>query len=261
MYQFLGAQTSFAQHGLLAVDYPADTALVDRRGFTVQLDGLDQVMEEQTLFSGLSDSMLAFIGGEVMSIVGATLLGSGRYRLPCIRGRFNSAIEAHAAGADVFIIPRIGLKPLQHPHFQAGNNVQLKVAPFTASAVADLSNIDPTALAVQGRAISIGAPARLRVNGMTVNAGFDAAVAMDIDWVLPEATGLDMSRAYTLLEFLEAGVVTYTQQVAWPGNTLSYTYPAIPAQFTLRASVAADSGWQTISGRSISINVFNRTSS
>ena len=223
--------------------------------------GLDRVIDEQTLFSGLSDSLLAFIGGEVLSIAGAALSGAGRYRLPCIRGRFNSAIEAHAAGADVFIIPKIGLKVLQHPHFQAGNNVQLKVAPFTASAVADLSNIDPTALAVAGRSVSIGAPARLRVNGMAVNAGYDALTAMDIDWILPEATGLDMSRAYTFLEFLQAGIVVYTQQVAWPGNSLSYIYPAIPPRFTLRASVVADNGWQSISSRSVSINVFNRTSS
>jgi hypothetical protein len=143
-YLLLSTITTFALHGSLAADFPAATAFVSitnalpseatgnpfplTTGLLIQLDGPDLILPEVCDFDALANTLLLFVGNEIMSVAEATLTASGAYGLTVIRGRFGTAIADHSASDTVMIISLTDLVALQHPHFLAGNTAEFKLA-------------------------------------------------------------------------------------------------------------------------------------
>lgn len=249
-YSFLASNTRFAQRGVLVRDYIADTPTIDRAiGPLLQLEGPDLILDEQTLFRALANELLCIIDDEIMSVVDAELRGPGLYRLEVIRRRFGTERASHAAETEVYLLPLTSLQSIQHDHFQPGNTVVIKVTAAAADVSEDLADVDPVSATLRGRLFELPPVGQLAVDGITRNAVYDSALDFDITWLLPALNGVDTSGAYTLLEFLEADVVTHSEEVAWPLITFNFTYPGTPpGNFILRASIVIDTGWEKITG-------------
>lgn len=146
-FGFLQVQTHFALHGKLGDTYAAG-AEVDNVGMLVQLDGVDLTIDEQTDWDAKSNNLLVFVEDEIVSVHTVELVESGWYRLYGVRGRFGTTNVEHAADAEVFIIDRRKLEPLQHPLFVAGYEASLKLAPIQAGTQADLASVTATAYTI-----------------------------------------------------------------------------------------------------------------
>jgi hypothetical protein len=160
---FVQLQTlsKFAQHGVLAADFPAASATTVpanalpaesadwanpiplTAGMQIQLDGPDLILPDVADFDALAGAVLVFIADEIMAVAEQTLTASGAYTLTVIRGAFGTAVADHAAGDTVFVIPRSFLVPIQHPHFLAGNTAEFKLT-IGSQSVLDVSSFNIT---------------------------------------------------------------------------------------------------------------------
>ncbi len=220
-YELLAAHDQFAQHGTLQTDYPAlaVTGTIDTQlGLTIQLDGPDVTLDEAAPFDALADDLLVFIDEEILSVHRVTLIGSGLYKLHCIRGRMASRNGAHAAGAEVFIAERADLRPLQHPLFQVHNTATFKLAPVEGLHMTSLADVVPLDCAIAGRIFTSTPPANLRVNGDLLHPIYAAGQGLTIEWTLTQP-GADLAQAGlyktgTMLEFLDGAQVKGTKVIA-----------------------------------------------
>lgn len=112
-YDSLGESIDCAIHGALtAAIGPAGESL------TVSLQSFDMaLLQEQSPAASLDDTLLLFVGAEILSIAEVTALGAGRYSLSVLRARRGSAGASHAAGDEVWILPRSELLLLDHAAF------------------------------------------------------------------------------------------------------------------------------------------------
>lgn len=218
-YNLLASQNRFAQHGSVVADYPADTFALDFDiGLTVLLNGVDTALDLPTAGNGLSDELLVFVGDEILSVLGATLVAAGVYRLQVGRGRFGTEIAAHATGDEVFIVAKTDLLPLTHNSFDPGATVTLKVPTIFQRFKQDLADIEAIEHEIIGNAFNVS-PSNLRVNGEHRNATFVATTDVRLDWSLPElrseiADGFG-HRVRTLVEIVSlADEVLYSKLTA-----------------------------------------------
>lgn len=150
----LASITGFAFNGTLTADFPASTPFVAisnplpaeagnvgqsgssgspgsgfplAAGLQIQLTGVDLILPDVCDFDALANSVLLFVGDEIMSVAEANMTAAGAFSLTVIRGRFGTPIDDHSNGDSVWIIPLANLKPLQHPHFLAGNDALFKL--------------------------------------------------------------------------------------------------------------------------------------
>jgi hypothetical protein len=259
-YQPLAAVKQFALHGTLTSPYPAGTEYIDLKlGLQLALDGVDLELDSPTPQEALSNAVLVVVGAEIMALVDAVLIGPGSYRVHVIRARFSTAAAAHAVGDEVFILPLAGLTPVSHPSLQVGNTVDFKVV-MDATEIADAGAV---AAPIAGVALTLPAPTGLMVNGQFPTAFADLTTdVLNISWATPDvAADFDMDSAYTLLEFLEAGIVVHTLKIAWPGNSQDYTYPTTPASVVLRLSFFATSDWQLLQSPTTEMTITHHTHS
>lgn len=255
-YAFLANNNRFAQRGVLTTDYPETNTIDQLKGATVQLTGPDIYIDEQTLFAALSNRLLCIINGEICSVIEAQLVAPATFRLLLVRGRFGTERAEHEAGSEVYLLPYSSLLTLQHELMQPGNTVTLKITAASPDEADDLADVDPIDLTLVGRMINLPAPSLLAVDGITRNAFYNQVDPFDITWILPQVAGLDMSRTYTLLEFIEGVDVIHTQKVYWPLSTLEFDYPPVaPVTFILRASMVVETDWETITGPSTQLTV------
>lgn len=213
-YVLLGAKRNFALHGTIVDACPVGD-VVDTVGFRVTLDGFDLELGAGSVFDGVSDELLLFIDGEVMSVYRADLEELNVYRVYCLRGRYGTAVAAHDVAADAFIIERARLEPLSHAQFDVGNTATLKLAGITGGAQKDLSTITPIVSTIEGRIYREPALANLRVNG-TAPAHYANGDDVVIEWTitLPEADWIQ-ERRFTrtvVVELLVADVVVSTDE-------------------------------------------------
>lgn len=150
--------------GTLTADFPASTPFVAianplpaeagnvgqsgsdfplAAGLQIQLIGIDLILPGVSDFDALANTVLLFVGDEIMSIAEADMTASGAYSLTVIRGRFGTPIENHTNGDTVWILTLANLKPLQHPHFLAGNDAQFKLT-IGDQDIADVTAFDVT---------------------------------------------------------------------------------------------------------------------
>lgn len=184
----LATGNRFAQVGTLTSGYAADTETIDDViGLTVQLTGPDIILEEQSVFAGMSNELLVFVGDEIMSVIGYELVGAGLYRLFVIRAQLTSEREEHAFGSTAYLIPKRDLIPLTHEQVQVSNELSFKVVIRTNRDGQELSEVDAVTHTVTGVMLFHLAPSNLTVNGQNRCAAYTAGADIRLDWSLPEA--------------------------------------------------------------------------
>ena len=218
-YQLLATVSRFAQRGTVLSDYAAETDTLDfSNTLRVILDAPDNQLDTQTGNNGLANELLVFIGDEIMSVVGWSLVAGGAYTLQVARGRFGTTRAAHVAGDEVFVIHKAALLPLTHASFQPGVEVSLKVAINSGAFTEDLDDVDATVFAITGAGLT-PSPSNLRINDELRNATFVADADVKIDWSLPDlrtaiSDGLGL-RVRTLLEIVGAGDVVLWSKLTY----------------------------------------------
>jgi hypothetical protein len=256
-YELLGTSSTFAWHGNLSADYPATTRYIDLEcGAAVQLDGPDLGLNAVTAFEAMKDATLVFIGAEICSLAGWTLLGPGLYQLQLIRGRFGTPIQAHSAGADVFIINQSDLLALSRREFQPNNAVTLKV-PVGKQ---DVGDAEPIVVNLAGVAWRVPPPCALTVNGTNLNANFPGgSTPVNIAWVLPDPGGplprFDITSVVTRLQFYVGATLVASVDVAWPAKSYSVEFRTLnggtDASFSVQAFTVTNPGWEEIASATI----------
>lgn len=186
-YQLLASHNRFAQGGYVLSDYPASTLTIDQEvGLTITLNGADKTLSEQSAFNALADEFLAFVGDEVMSIVSVQLTAMDTYRLHVIRERMGTPRQAHAAGAEVYLIARKDLLPIEHRSFVVGNEVSLKVATATGGIAQDIADVDAIEHTIAGKVFTQTSPQNLRVKDNLTNATYTGGDDLKVYWSLHE---------------------------------------------------------------------------
>lgn len=183
-YALLAAGNRFAIPGLLLADYPATAPTVDAVGVTLQLGSVDGTLDELSTFDGLANTQLLFLGDEIMSIAGVTLVGVQRYRLSVIRARYATRKEIHAAGGAAYLLAREDIQPITHPQIRPGNELAVKLVLRGGGVQEDLSDVEPESFIITGEAVALE-PQNLRVNGELRNARYDLANPLRIEWSTP----------------------------------------------------------------------------
>lgn len=186
-YQALASHNRFAQHGTLVDDYAADTFTIDRElGLLVTLDGVDTTLDEQSAFNALADDFMLFVGDEIMSVVSVQLEAAKTYRVMAIRERMGTPRQAHASGAEIYLIAQRDLLPLEHRSFNLDNEVSLKVVAVTGSVSQDLSEVTASTHTIEGRILTQTTPQNLTAGGELRNATYTAATDLKLAWSLHE---------------------------------------------------------------------------
>lgn len=266
-YEVLETHNRFAAHGTLQADYPSTTEEIDFIGLVVKLDGVDLTIDEQSPFDGLADDLLVFIGEEVMSVHEVELVDVDTYRLRVIRGRFATARQSHTAGAEVYVINRSDLLPLQHAQFDVNNTAHFKLQASTGTQLADIADALVKTKTITGAIYKSTPPKNLRVNGTAVNPTYATGSSPLIEWTLTEA-GRDhyqagLLKVTTVLEFLNGSmVVVGTKTIAAGISSFQPTNGELIAllggseiSFTLRAKTHTIADWFEASSASTSLAV------
>lgn len=257
-YSLLQTYLAFAKHGVLTADYTDQTLCIDTRiGAKVLLDGPDTIFDEVTDTDGLAGAYLVFIDNEILFLLQPTMGTPGAYSLPLVRGQNGTAVQYHNKGADVYILKATDLIVLPM-EVKSGMTAKFKVTLGQQS----VSEQDETDITFAGVSSTPAAISSLSLNGALTNAPYDVTHDFAIAWQLPNVPGVDLSKSYTLLEFIVASVVVYSVKVAWPATSLTYTYPTThPASLFLRATFVVFNGWETIKGPSVQLYAFQASSS
>lgn len=198
----LGEMAPLPQGGWLVAEYPPGLSADLDGGPIVQLTGAPRTVEGCTLLEALRDPCLLFLDEEILSVTGALTLGAGRYRLPCLRGRFGTPVQPHGVGTAASLVARSSLSAFSDPSFRVGNVVRLKLAPLAGSAMAPLDQVPLQSHAVSGHAYTGLVATNLRVNGRSRNAFYSPAAGLRVDSdAPPELAGLptDVTLAGRLL--------------------------------------------------------------
>jgi hypothetical protein len=240
-YALIESQRIFAQHGLLQGELRADGMMIERAGFLVQLDGPDTVLDEQTLWDGLSDGLLVFVGDEVLSVTGWELVGDGLYRLFVVRQQFATEREDHVAGDEAFIIKSSDLVALQHKHFQIANTATFKIVPRTATKSGDIADATAIDLLIAGKAFVLPKMENLRVNS-DLRPTFAPGAGVAVSWTLTQG-GFVIPGTKAVFDFLslagaELGQLKRTaadEAAALDHATLVAALGGIEQSFRLRA--------------------------
>lgn len=259
-YTQLSVVTKFAFYGSLAQDYARETNVIDEEVMMlVQLEGVDLILPSVTSFDPLIDTLLVFVGGEIMSVISATLVSAGLYRLALVRGRFATQRQTHHEGDTVLICLKSSIVPLTHEQFQPGNTAQFKLT-FGDRSLADALAVD---YGITGRAWECPPPCALTVNGRSIAAVFNPANPINIAWILPDPGARlvrdDIFPVNTLLEFIVAGDVAHSQKVSWPAATFTLNWADISggaaSNFCLRATTVVSTDFEDVFGWQVKLNV------
>ncbi|GEM_PF-630216 len=203
-YQSLATGSGFAQHGTLLQNYPLTRCIDQALGMIVQLDGVDTTINDpESLGQALADPLLVFLDGEVLSVISTVLLDVNTYQLFCIRGRFATQVAAHNAGANVYIIAKANLLPLQHRSFEPNNTVFFKLLNGTSQSTNAVS------LDIAGLIYQQTPPINLRVNSDPRSPSYSHGQGVSVSWNCSEAGRelfeQDLFNVQTILDFLDGG--------------------------------------------------------
>lgn len=223
-YNPITTGSRFAILGNLLADYSADRATVDPLGPILQLGDVDGTLDEQSTFDALSNNLLVFVGDEVMSVAGVTLVGPRQYQLSVVRARYATRKESHGVGAAAYLIARDDLQPITHPHIRIGNELAVKLTLRGGGILEDLADVEPTSFFVAGEALALE-PENLRVNGDLRNARYNIANPLRLAWSTPAlrsslASALRL-KYRTKVEILDGATVLYSKLTY--ANTMTLT--------------------------------------
>jgi len=264
-YDQVSSHSGWAFHGALVTDYSADTPTIDTEGIIIRLDSADTELPEMTTFDGLSDDLLLFINGEVLSVTYCGLVGVATYQLQVIRERFGSPREAHVTGDEAFLILRSDLLTMQHEHWQPFNTVDMKIQATSGAAAAELASAPNIVQAIDGRIYMEPALTNLRAfntfSGI-VGSGFFPTYStgddIDIYWTLTGDDRLpfrsDLFTQSVRLSFYDATGVTLIDTLdVVLGEFYALTNAALitilgsEVTFQLTAELVTEADWWTLS--------------
>ncbi len=244
-YDQIGSHNRFARHGQVATEnYPATTELIDSiKGIVVQLDSADTTLDPLTLDDAFARKLLLLVDDEIISVSNVTLIAAGKYRVFGIRARYDSRRQAHAIGAQVFIMLRSDFNKLSDQNlFYYSARCVFKLQPVVFGKTLDLSQVTPVTCTISGRAARALAPLNLRVSGDGANPTYTAGQGLPITWSLcsekrgsfwglwghPVATNLP----YVILEFRTlAGDLKTTVTTAAGATSITFTNAQLIAAF------------------------------
>lgn len=265
-YQVIDAHDRFAWHGALLEAYGIGETIDSTMGLKVMLDGVDTELSDVEIFNGLSDEMLMFVGGEIMSVIGHGLIGLNAYQLFVIRGRYGSPVQSHALDAEIFIVQKTDLQRLQHPSFQPKNTAVFKVQTFTGQGSSDLETETEHSLSITGRAYAEPGLKNVAVNGLLSAASYGTGDDIAITWSLPD-TGeiprlLETMRRLVILDFYNEAGDTLLGTTTTPAGELNLNNAELQVllggsevSFTLSAKLRTISDWWEIDSEEITMTV------
>lgn len=232
-YQVLAGHSAFARVGTVTVEYPNNTHMLDFDfGLTVLLSGADTTLSEQTGANGLANELLVFIGSEIMSVIGFTLIAAGKYKLQVARGRYSTPIETHAADAEAYLVALDDLLRLTHPSFQPGQTATFKVALSQGRFTQDLSEIEAVDYEVTGKAFEVS-PSNLIVNGDSRNPKYVATTDVKIQWSLPDLRNSIVAQHGLKVRSLLEIVSDVDDSVLWSKLTFAASMKILGAKMDL----------------------------
>jgi hypothetical protein len=137
-YQLLATTPGWAAYGRVEFAFlPTDTGF----GFRPYGPDWDEIIVGQTIAQQSDDTLLCFIGGEVMSVGRVIAYGDGFFTCAILRHRFGTPAQSHAAHADAYFIRREDLRLIDHSNFVPGTAVKFKLQPFTHEQDYELASI------------------------------------------------------------------------------------------------------------------------
>jgi hypothetical protein len=248
-YEFLGAFPGYALHGTLQAAFPASVPVIDPGiGLSVLLDGVDiTIADEQTPFDAMGDNpLLAIVDDEIMAVYLWSLVSLASFQLFCLRGKYGTPIEAHAAGADCYIIQKNNLPILTHPQFRCNNTAEIEVGPTSAP-----SSLAPINTTIAGKIYTVPKPVNLRCNGVWFNPMFAANQNVTLSWSRPDPGGAVKGRLSALLTFFAADGVTElgattvdnASEIALPYGTLLELLGGVAQTFVLQVAFQTCAEW------------------
>ncbi|MDR2462203.1 MAG: hypothetical protein LBD30_00270 [Verrucomicrobiales bacterium] len=134
-YDLLFETDVFAVRGVLTASAATGSVSIDAR-----IDGLDAAtIDSVSAAAQANDELLGFVDGEIVSVGAVTPLGDGVYRLAVLRGRLESAAQAHAADGELWLVRRNRLAAVYNENFIVAQTRHFKLQPLTAGGEVDLS--------------------------------------------------------------------------------------------------------------------------
>lgn len=265
-FDVIDTHDRFAIHGTLSAEFAASEPLIGGVGLQVELDGPDTELDDVTMFDGLADELLVFIGSEIFSVTNATLTGINNYSLSVIRARYGTVPATHAFAAQVFIVRRDEMNLLQHPLFVPGNIACMKTQAFTGQAQTALEDETSFDVALAGFAYAGPPLANLSVNGLSLSVTYTTGQSVVIAWTLTDGGELphrfDLLKRSVVLKFFNAAGDTLLGTTSTPGNSLTLTNAQLQAllggsevSFLLEAFLSTESDFWTVESEPITLPV------
>ncbi len=242
-YTAIGEHNRFPLHGTLHQSYPLQTDLIDlATGLVVNFTDELVDLESPSLNNAFFNDLLLFVGDEIISLAEVELVSAGRYRVCGIRARYDTVLQAHAAGAEVFLCPRQQLKQLTHASFLRGSRHCFKLQPRVLHKTLALSEVALVKCHLLDRVHQPLGPTNLKAQGDGHAPYITSGAATQLSWTLRESAPRDFwSRwknnpaqvnAATILEFLTlADVVKHTRTTAAGATTAEYSHTDRLAHF------------------------------
>lgn len=141
----------------------------------------------QSAAAQADDTLLLFVGNEILSVGAVTALGGNQYSLAVLRGRRGSAVASHTGGAIAWVIPRVELVPLRHAQFpRTAISRWFKFQALTAAEIQALSG----ALKVAFTFADAGVPPPSSA------AAGGQAEAIFVQWVRPDVPDLAQTEIF-----------------------------------------------------------------
>lgn len=168
-YASLVAVNTFNPHGKLVAQYTADRARIDdKRGFTFDASWDDdwgdvESITRASLYAGYN---MAVLGDEIICFQTITPdpVVEGRYRVVGVwGGKFDTEIEAHAAGEDFWFIGTTAFAQ-GDANILVGSEIYFKPVPATTLALGDISEAPSDNITIRGRGKAPYPVANLRAN-------------------------------------------------------------------------------------------------
>lgn len=246
-YSSLDAVAAFAGSGTTTASItPSDTSLV-----------LDMLPADLLTFSGQStaaadaDTLLLFLGDEIMSIEGYTVLTANQLQLTNLRrGRYDTVPRAHPSDAPAFIILSDRITALAHESFLPSTSIYFKAITNTALATQDLSTADAGLLEFRDRWRRPLLHSPVTINGDTTDPVFDDGEPVEFAWTIrtwsdahhPAFDFYDAAELITEIDILDDSE-TVLRTITTSAGATNATYTASqrltdfgsePAQFHIR---------------------------
>lgn len=129
-YDLAGNSQNWAVRGTLGAGIAGGSL-----DLTLAAGGLDIAkLQPQSTEAQKDNTLLLFVGSEVMSVGAVTALGGGQYSVNVLRGRFGSAASSHSSGAVVYVIPRADMAVFTNANFPRTASVKyFKLQTYTVN--------------------------------------------------------------------------------------------------------------------------------